>query len=168
MGRVARRYLLIMIVMVLGAAFTLTYADRIDRAGADTGDPYTPAPGAFQGLTARELQNKARELEATKAIDREYQQSVSRGAERVLMAEASAYTWTGNRTTSGTFPEVGTAAIDPRVIPLGTRLYVEGYGQAVATDTGDAIIGNKIDLYMSSEDEALRWGRRMVKVKILD
>jgi 3D (Asp-Asp-Asp) domain-containing protein len=57
-------------------------------------------------------------------------------------------------------------AVDPRVIPLGTELHIEGYGSAVAADTGGAIQGQKIDLYMDSEHECLQWGRRKVEVQI--
>ncbi|NCO34534.1 MAG: hypothetical protein AUJ92_21695 [Armatimonadetes bacterium CG2_30_59_28] len=62
----------------------------------------------------------------------------------------------------------GVAAVDPRVIPLGTRLFVEGYGFAVAADVGGAIKGNRIDLGYDSHQEAIRFGRRTVKVHILD
>ena len=79
---------------------------------------------------------------------------------------ATAYTWTGYRTATGTWPSRGTVAVDPRVIPTGTKLWVEGYGEAVAADTGGAIIGNRIDLYMDSKDECLQWGRRKVEVQI--
>jgi len=82
--------------------------------------------------------------------------------------EATAYTWTGNRTATGTWPSRGTVAVDPRVIPLGTKLYIEGYGPAVALDTGGAIRGHIIDLYMESEDECWAWGRRTVKVRIIE
>jgi len=80
--------------------------------------------------------------------------------------EATAYTWTGHRTATGTWPSRGTVAVDPRVIPLGTELHIEGYGPAVAADTGGAIRGQKIDLYMDSKDECLQWGRQKVEVKI--
>lgn len=61
----------------------------------------------------------------------------------------------------------GIAAVDPKVIPLGTRLYVEGYGFAIAADTGSAIKGYRIDLYHDTYEEAMRYGRRNVKVYIL-
>ncbi len=80
--------------------------------------------------------------------------------------EATAYTWTGYRTATGIWPSRGTVAVDPRVMPTGTKLWVEGYGEAVAADTGGAIIGNRIDLYMDSKDECLQWGRRKVEVQI--
>jgi len=80
--------------------------------------------------------------------------------------EATAYTWTGCRTATGPWPSRGMVAVDPRVIPLGTELHIEGYGSAVAADTGGAIQGQKIDLYMDSEHECLQWGRRKVEVQI--
>lgn len=58
----------------------------------------------------------------------------------------------------------GIVAVDPRVIPLGTRLFIPGYGPAVAGDTGGAIIGNRIDLGFNSLHDALRFGRRPVTV----
>lgn len=61
----------------------------------------------------------------------------------------------------------GMVAVDPDVIPLGTRLYVPGYGEAVADDIGGAITGNHIDLAMDTIDEAFNWGRREVTVYIL-
>ncbi len=59
-------------------------------------------------------------------------------------------------------------AVDPRVIPLGTKLFVEGYGYAIAEDTGGAIKGNVIDLYFDSNVEVANWGSRWVNVYILD
>lgn len=80
--------------------------------------------------------------------------------------QATAYTATGNRTATGTVPKKGTIAVDPDVIPLGTELYVEGYGNGIAEDTGSAVKGNIIDLYMDSEQQARDWGRRNVNVTI--
>jgi len=62
----------------------------------------------------------------------------------------------------------GIAAVDDRVIPMGTRLYIPGYGFAVAADRGSAIKGHRIDLCFDTYAEAIRWGRRKVKVFILD
>ncbi|MEH7265372.1 LysM peptidoglycan-binding domain-containing protein [Priestia megaterium] len=59
-------------------------------------------------------------------------------------------------------------AVDPRVIPLGSRVYVEGYGEAIAGDTGGAIKGTRVDLFMASQSSALNWGRKTVKLQILD
>ncbi|MBD7946360.1 MULTISPECIES: 3D domain-containing protein [Psychrobacillus] len=65
-------------------------------------------------------------------------------------------------------PEEKVIAVDPRIIPLGTRVWVEGYGEAIAGDTGGAIKGNKIDVFMPSYENAMQWGRKQVKLIILD
>jgi 3D (Asp-Asp-Asp) domain-containing protein len=62
----------------------------------------------------------------------------------------------------------GIVAVDPRVIPLGTRLYVEGYGYAIAADVGGDIEGHRIDLCFPKRQDALLFGRRDVTVHILD
>ncbi|QGU00574.1 Cell wall-binding protein [Candidatus Syntrophocurvum alkaliphilum] len=99
--------------------------------------------------------------------------SVSRGGDRLdfkeaIEMEATAYTHTGNRTFTGKWPEVGFVAVDPNVIPLGTELYVEGYGYARAEDTGGLIKGNKIDLFMEDRADCLSFGRRTVTVYVLE
>jgi 3D (Asp-Asp-Asp) domain-containing protein len=58
-------------------------------------------------------------------------------------------------------------AVDPRVIRLGSRLFIEGYGAAIAADTGGAIRGNRIDLCMDSLRSAINFGRQPVKVYVL-
>lgn len=65
-------------------------------------------------------------------------------------------------------PNQKVISVDPTVIPLGSRVWVEGYGEAIAGDTGGSIKGNKIDIYMQSKEDAINWGRKTVKVKILD
>jgi 3D (Asp-Asp-Asp) domain-containing protein len=96
------------------------------------------------------------------------EQTARKERPRTLLVEATAYTWTGNRTATGTWPRVGTIAVDPKVIPLGTKMYVEGYGYGVAEDTGSAIVGYKIDVYLPSRAEALKFGRRMVRITLLE
>lgn len=100
----------------------------------------------------------------------------------VATAYSNSYESTGKKpgdkyhgiTASGTKARVGAIAVDPRVIPLGTRLYVESldgskdYGYCIAEDTGGAIKGNRIDLFFNSLKEARRFGRRKVRVYILD
>lgn len=91
---------------------------------------------------------------------------------RELTMRASAYTafdpGNGNFTSRGNPLHKGLVAVDPYVIPLGTRLYIPGYGYAVADDTGGAIKGNRIDLAFDSRSEALQFGVQYVKVYILD
>lgn len=71
-------------------------------------------------------------------------------------------------TATGARARRGVVAVDPDVIPLGTRVYVPGYGVAVAADTGGAIRGSRIDLCFDSVAEAIQWGRRTVTVVVLD
>lgn len=71
-------------------------------------------------------------------------------------------------TATGARAERGVIAVDPKMIPLGTRVYVPGYGYAVAADTGGAIDGRRIDLCYNTVAEAMRWGRRSVTIIILD
>ncbi len=83
----------------------------------------------------------------------------------VLYVESTAYSG-GGVTATGTVPVrdpngISTIAVDPRVIPLGSLVYVEGYGKAIAADTGGAIKGNIVDVYLNSNEEALNsWGRK--------
>ncbi|MEI3604557.1 ubiquitin-like domain-containing protein [Pseudogracilibacillus sp. SE30717A] len=96
---------------------------------------------------------------------------------KVLTMEATAYgpdcsgcsgiTATGINIKQSPTPKV--ISVDPNVIPLGSRVWVEGYGEAIAADTGGAIKGNRIDVLVKSEAYAAsNWGRRTVQVKILD
>ncbi|AJD89373.1 hypothetical protein JMA_00560 [Jeotgalibacillus malaysiensis] len=64
-------------------------------------------------------------------------------------------------------PGMKVIAVDPSVIPLGSRVYVEGYGYAIAGDTGGAIKGNKIDIFIADRASALAWGNRTVKVTVM-
>lgn len=87
------------------------------------------------------------------------------GSSRKLVVDAVAYHLSG-RTASGLPVGVGVIAVDPRVIPLGTKVYVPGYGPAVAADVGTAITGNIIDLWMPSTPQARAWGRRTVTITV--
>ena len=88
-----------------------------------------------------------------------------------LTMQSTAYTG-GTLTATGTKPVynpggISTIAVDPNVIPLGSKVYVSGYGTAIAADTGGAIKGNIIDVYFNSEADCIAWGRRTVTVEIL-
>jgi len=98
--------------------------------------------------------------------------SVSRGGQRLDFREArymqaTAYTYTGSRTATGNNPAVGMVAVDPTVIPLGSKMYIEGYGYAWAADTGGAVKGNIIDVFLEEKSQCVKWGRKNVKVYIL-
>ena len=90
---------------------------------------------------------------------------------KVIYGEATAYTWGGGAsgtTSIGLWPKRGIVAVDPRQIPYYTKLYIPGYGMAIAGDTGGAIVGNRIDLFMDSLYECYQWGRRDVEIYILE
>ena len=105
-------------------------------------------------------------------------QVASRGIDngREIYVTSTAYTASCNGCSGTTAtgvnllanPNAKVIAVDPRVIPLGSKVYVEGYGYAIASDTGGAIKGNKIDVFFPSKTDAYRWGRQTVKIKILD
>ena len=111
-------------------------------------------------------QRRAREREADR---------VSRGIPRYRAAYtmyASAYLpgdgGGSGVTATGMVARRGVVAVDPDIIPLGSRLYIPGYGEAIAADTGGAIVGDTIDLCMESYDEAIEFGRRSVEVYVID
>ncbi|MFC4558543.1 ubiquitin-like domain-containing protein [Virgibacillus kekensis] len=95
---------------------------------------------------------------------------------KVLYMSASAYTascsgcsgYTSTGINLNANPNMKVVAVDPSVIPLGTKVWVEGYGTAIAGDTGGHILGNRIDLHFATKSQAYAFGRRTVKVKILD
>lgn len=69
------------------------------------------------------------------------------------------------KTASGTTPEQGrTVAVDPSVIPLGAEIWIDGAGPYIAEDTGSGILGNTVDVFFDSHEDALKWGKRTVEV----
>lgn len=96
--------------------------------------------------------------------------------ERVINGKATAYNCPGyvGHTASGTVAEVGKVAVDPSVIPLGSKLYIVSqdgqyvYGYCIAEDTGGLIKGNKVDLYFSTWDECIQFGYRPVTIYVVE
>ena len=91
---------------------------------------------------------------------------------RVIHVEATAYSSAepglSAYTALGTLCRRGVIATDPNVIPLGTRVFIPGYGYAVAEDTGGAIVGHKIDVAFDSVAECYEFGRKFIEIYILD
>ncbi|MFC4620353.1 ubiquitin-like domain-containing protein [Camelliibacillus cellulosilyticus] len=112
----------------------------------------------------------------TKPVPRQMTDQHSQQRGKVLFLRSSAYTSNckgcSGITTTGfnlkTHTNAKIIAVDPSVIPLGSRVYVEGYGYATALDTGGAIKGNRIDIFFPSIAQANNWGVRTVKVTVLD
>lgn len=96
--------------------------------------------------------------------------------ESVIDGKATAYNCPGyvGHTASGTVAEVGKVAVDPRVIPLGSKLYIVSqdgqyvYGYCIAEDTGGLIKGNKVDLYFATWDECIQFGYRPVTIYVVE
>jgi 3D (Asp-Asp-Asp) domain-containing protein len=84
---------------------------------------------------------------------------------RTLTVTATGYSLPGH-TATGLPVGFGVVAVDPSVIPLGTRLSIPGYGDGVAADTGTAVQGNTIDLWFPTLSDAMAWGRRTVTITL--
>ncbi|MED1484546.1 SH3 domain-containing protein [Bacillus mycoides] len=142
------------------------------------------AKAKSQEIAKAKEEAQAREIEKAKAKEATKTQEVSKNntqsAKRELTVVATAYT--ADPSENGTYggrvltamghdlttnPNMRIIAVDPKVIPLGSKVWVEGYGEAIAGDTGSAIKGNRIDVLMGSKSKAMNWGRQTVKVKIL-
>lgn len=91
---------------------------------------------------------------------------------RSIYVDATAYSaydpGNGSYTARGTLLRHGIIAVDPSVIPLGTKVYIPGYGEAIADDTGGAIVGNRIDIAFDSHEEAIWFGRQMLEIYIIE
>ena len=127
----------------------------------------------------------SRDIKSTKTISEPQNEIIvkgtsqvyaSRGGESIIYKKkvscvSTAYTG-GGITATGRTPVrniggLSTIAVDPSVIPLGSKVYVDGYGYAIASDTGGAIKGNAVDLYLNSSSDCRKWGRRQVDVLVV-
>jgi len=152
----------------------------IQKHLADGGFYAGEIDGIFGPITAKAVKEfqKSVNLTVNGIVDKETFTYIGRIAgepsrySRSLVMKASAYSaydpGNGNYTYGGNLLRKGLVAVDPSVIPLGTRLFVQGYGYAVADDIGGAIKGNRIDLAFDSHGEALNFGVQRVTVYVLD
>lgn len=123
---------------------------------------------AEEGISS--ANNQIATLEAQSSVQA-ISENVSGNYLATFSMSATAYTG-GSYTAMGLKPVrdpngLSTVSVDSSIIPLGSKVYVEGYGYAIASDTGGAIIGNKIDLYMNSLQECYSFGRQNVTVHIV-
>lgn len=141
-------------------------------------------------ITQRELKRKdlkkapeaAKETEAREKAEREAAKKKAAHDKEVLekaMQEgraiyvfATAYSaydpGNGPYTASGTPVRHGVIAVDPSFIPIGTRVYIPGYGEAIAEDTGGAIVGNIIDVAFDTHEEAIEFGHQELEIYIIE
>ena len=154
-----------------------TVGELLNELGYDR-VKYTSDPGADANIQ-KDIYISI--YDTTKAADEAVRRAgnhyveTSRGVLRYtdkLIMEATAYLPTDGDgeciTATGLVARHGIVAVDPDVIPLGTRLYIPGYGLAIAADTGGAIVGDIVDLCMESYDDCMEFGRRDVEVYILE
>lgn len=121
----------------------------------------------------RNIDEIQKEVEKILNIQKEQESAVTnQNSGKTMTMEATAYStaqpglsrYTANGTDLHTNPRV--IAVDPSVIPLGTKVTVEGYGTYIAADTGGAIKGNRIDIHFSTVQECINFGRKNVKITI--
>jgi 3D (Asp-Asp-Asp) domain-containing protein len=146
------------------AAALKAKADAEAKAKAEAEAKAKKAKKAKEALKAKE----AKEAKKTKTKNTDNPSGIPDEYTVKESFTVKAYAYSGGGTTaSGRRARVGLIAVDPRVIPLGTILYIEGYGVCIAADTGGAIKGRTVDLYMDTERECRSWGKRNVMCYIL-
>jgi 3D (Asp-Asp-Asp) domain-containing protein len=126
-------------------------------------------------LAATRVEHKSDALQAAASVDRQQPVVASgpptpltapaSGGARTITVSSTGYSLPG-RTATGMPTGWGVVAVDPSVIPLGTRLTIPGYGEGVAADTGSAVRGNAIDLWFPTLAQANAWGRRTVTISL--
>ncbi len=167
--------------------YNVTYHDGVEQTRELAGERIVSEPVNCvkeYGTQYQRIASRGGRIERSTAVVNAPESELSYS--KVLTCNASAYDLSyascgknpGDRgygiTASGMAAQRGVIAVDPRVIPMGSRLYIESldsypdYGYAIAGDTGGAIKGNRVDLFMDSRSEALRFGRRKVKVYVLN
>jgi len=146
---------------------------QIDQAKARLANEQQEAAARATTITQQAEATQAPAAPAPKASNTNSTSSTNSGKE--IYVSATAYSHEGSATgltATGinikANPNMKLIAVDPSVIPLGSRVWVEGYGEAIAGDTGGAIKGHKIDVLMPSTAACLSWGRKTVKVVILN
>jgi 3D (Asp-Asp-Asp) domain-containing protein len=120
---------------------------------------------AISGLVdqARAIETKARQISAVASATGSG--GTTAGTTGTLTVSATGYSLRG-RTATGAPVGWGVVAVDPSVIPLGTRMSIPGYGEGFAADTGSAVRGNTIDLWFPTVAQARAWGRRTVTITL--
>ncbi|KLU62073.1 cell wall-binding protein YocH precursor [Peptococcaceae bacterium CEB3] len=160
-------------VVTQPANFPVGFPDRLVTSGANGLEEQTVQVTLADGkeVSSKVLAQRVIRPPVNEVISRGAETSVSRGGRvinfrKAYIMRATAYSQLNPDTATGAPARWGVVAVDPGVIPLGTRLYVEGYGDAQALDTGADIKGNRIDLYMDTPQAAEAWGVRSVVVYV--
>ncbi|MEC0606363.1 LysM peptidoglycan-binding domain-containing protein [Bacillus inaquosorum] len=164
------------------AGSTLSVKGQATAANTVTENAQTSAPQTApkQEAVQKEQPKQETKAEAETSVNTEEKAVQSntnnQEASKELTVTATAYTANDGGISGVTAtgidlnknPNAKVIAVDPNVIPLGSKVYVEGYGEATAADTGGAIKGNKIDVFVPNKSDASNWGVKTVNVKILN
>lgn len=113
----------------------------------------------------REAEKAEAERKAAEQAKAERIEKIADG--KIMTVLATAYTHTGNPTATGVMPTAGhTIAVDPRVIPLGSHVLINGI-EYIAQDTGGLITGNRIDIFMDNESECVNFGVQYIEIEVI-
>ncbi|KGX85142.1 3D domain-containing protein [Pontibacillus litoralis] len=161
----------ILLSISIGAQINTIYADTNVKEAMNMKKKQTVL--AVKKETPKLTKNQAREVHTNaQAIDYKQQPTST----KTMVMEATAYTAnctgcsgitrTGQNLKAN--PNQKVIAVDPTIIPLGSKVHVEGYGTAIAGDTGGDIKGNRIDLFIPNRQNALKYGRQQVTIEIIE
>ncbi|MGW8425230.1 LysM peptidoglycan-binding domain-containing protein [Peribacillus simplex] len=147
-------------------------------APAEQSEPTEQSKPVEQSKPAEQTKpvEQSEPAESSEKADTNNESSNQAGIEKEITVRATAYTadcqgCSGTTATGVNLkanPDAKVISVDPSVIPLGSKVYVEGYGYATAADTGSAIKGNRVDIFVPNEKDAVNWGVKNVKVQILN
>ncbi|WP_141993720.1 LysM peptidoglycan-binding domain-containing protein [Bacillus sp. B4EP4a] len=147
-------------------------------APAEQSEPAEQSKPVEQSKPAEQTKpvEQSEPAESSEKADTNNESSNQAGIEKEITVRATAYTadcqgCSGTTATGVNLkanPNAKVISVDPSVIPLGSKVYVEGYGYATAADTGSAIKGNRVDIFVPNEKDAVNWGVKNVKVQILN
>lgn len=141
----------------------LQQSSQKQQANLATARNRNPSPSVARSVSVQKKSNGSSNNNYTIP-----QQSNSSGWRKITV-QATGYVATGNPTATGTTPTAGrTIAVDPSVIPLGSKVRIPAFGNGIYTaeDTGGKVHGHIIDIFMSSQSQAVNWGRRTIEVYV--
>ena len=144
-----------------------------EEKGKDGVEEYTYTTKYLNGKAGKTIKKLVKKEKAVEAVSRLGTKGTGEsgdvGVKETIEADCYAYYSGENyRNTSGSISKFGTCCVDTSVIPMGSKLFVEGYGYAVAVDSDSEIRGKEISLYMRSETECRAWGKQTKKIFILE
>ncbi|WP_010651286.1 3D domain-containing protein [Oceanobacillus massiliensis] len=178
-------------LIIIGQKLVVDNFDTFEEASLTaSGEPESETSvfeiaSAEESISGKESDEQETATDSTQKVEanarsedqeKDQEKTIEQSKRKTISVESTAYTAgcsgcsgitaTGINLNNNPYEKV--IAVDPNVIPLGTKVYVEGYGYAVAGDTGGAIKGYKIDVHLPTKSEAYSWGRRTVELTILE